>query len=131
MSPETDLSHMPTSEPGISRTPDPSTAAEKLMRTIRELSKPEEDAGELELTVASVCMALESGLGPELEAKQVTGELDEFVLALTRFLALHRSDSAHMLAVVELPRARDLPAATRLHQLDLAIEAGQTASSPL
>jgi hypothetical protein len=122
------------------------TAAEKIGRTLREMSRPDEDAGEMELTLATVAMGLERGLGAELERAQGTGELDEFVLALTRWIALHRSDSADRLVVVELPsytvhpelgrgrepRARtNLPAGTRLKVLDDAIAAAETASSPL
>lgn len=107
-----------------------STAAEKIMATLRELSKPDEDAGELELTLATVCMGLERGLAEQIHEQQETGELDKFVLALTRFLALHRSDNAKALFVVELPR-RELPAGTRLHLLDEAIKAAETATSPL
>lgn len=106
------------------------TAAEKIMSTLRELSQPDDDAGELELTLATVCMGLERGLGEQIAEQQESGALDEFVLALTRFLALHRSDSARALFVVELPR-RELPAGTRLHLLDEAMKAAETASSPL
>ena len=109
---------------------EPSTAAEKIMRTLRELSKPDEDAGELELTLATVCMGLERGLAEQIVVQQESGELDEFVLALVRFLALHRSDTARACFVVELPR-RELPAGTRLHLLDEAIAAAETATSPL
>jgi hypothetical protein len=107
------------------------TAAEKLGNTLRELSQPDEDAGAMELTLASVAMGLEQGLGDVLERTQASGELDEFVLALTRFLAIHRSDSAKLLVVVEIPRRRDLPAGTLLHLLDEAIAATAAATSPL
>jgi hypothetical protein len=108
----------------------PATAAEKILNTLRELSKPEEDAAELELTLATVCMGLERGLGEQIWEQQQSGALDEFVLALTRFLAGHRSNSAYQLLVVELPR-RDLPPGTRLHLLDEAAKAAETAASPL
>lgn len=121
---------------------EPSTAAEKITNTLRELSRPDEDAGEMELTLATVAMGLERGLGPELEAKQGTGELDEFVLALTRFLAMHRSEDARALVVVEMPRHHeqgrpladqlsDLPSGTRLRLLDEAIAAADGVVSPL
>ena len=108
----------------------PATAAEKIMRTLRELSKPDEDAGALELTLASVCMGLEQGLGEQICEQQESGALDEFVLAFTRFLANHRSNDAKQLLVVELPR-RELPAGTRLHLLDEAAAAAEKATSPL
>jgi hypothetical protein len=122
------------------------TAAEKIVNTLRELSKPDEDAGDLELTLATVCMGLERALGEQIGEQQESGQLDEFVLALTRFLALHRSDDAHQLVVVELPpytvhgelahgrqgRAKvNLPPGTRLKLLDDAIEAAAVAKSPL
>jgi hypothetical protein len=79
---------------------EPTTAAEKITRTLQEISKPEPDAGEMELTLATVAMGLERGLADQLEEKQATGELDEFMLALTRFLAMHRSNDARQLVVV-------------------------------
>jgi hypothetical protein len=121
------------SEPGQLRDAEvaqPVTAAAKIQRTLRELSRPEAGAGELELTLATVAMGLERGLGEELVRSQESGELDTFVLALTRWIALHRSDSARQLVVVELPR-RELPAGTRLHLLQEAIDAAHDATSPL
>jgi hypothetical protein len=100
------------------------TAAEKVESTLRELSRPDDDAGELELSLASVAMAMERGLAEKLAEQQASGELDAFMLSLTRFLAMHRSDDARALIVVELPR-RELPSGTRLHLLDQAIEAQQ------
>jgi len=108
----------------------PTTALEKIMNTLRELSQPGEDAGEMELMLATVAMGIEGGLGDGLVEQQASGEVDEFVLALSRFLATHRSDSAKQLVVVELPR-RELPAGTRLHLLDEAVKAAETATSPL
>lgn len=107
----------------------PQTAAEKIARTLKELSRPDEDAGDLELTLATVAMGVERTVGPALGEKQESGEVDEFVAALTRFLAMHRSDTAKQLVVVELPR-RELPAGTRLHLLDEAIAAADAAPSP-
>jgi hypothetical protein len=112
---------------------DGGTAAEKILRTLRELSKPDPDAGEKELMISSICMALERSLagaaGP-LAEQQASGELDEFVLALTRFFAGHRSESAPQLLVIEMPR-RPLPAGTRLHLMDEAIRAAEDVESPL
>jgi hypothetical protein len=108
----------------------PGTAAEKIANTLRELSQPDEGAEEMELMLATIAMGLERGLAEGLEEQQRSGKLDEFVLSLTRFLALHRSDDAKQLIVVEMP-ARELPAGTRLHLLDEAAKAAKTASSPL
>jgi hypothetical protein len=105
------------------------TAAAKILATLRELSKPGEDAGEMQLMLATVCMGLESSIAEEIWRQQQTGELDEFVLGLTRFLAGHRSDDERQLLVVEVPR-RPLPSGTRLHLLDEAIEAAANPSSP-
>jgi hypothetical protein len=107
------------------------TAAEKILATLRALSQPRPDAGEWELTIATVCMGLERSLGPQLAEQQATGEIDEFVLDLTRFLATHRSDSAQQLLVVEMPRRPNLPAGTRLHLMDEAARAAENAVSPL
>lgn len=122
----------------------PRTAAEKIALTLRELSKPDPEAEPLELTLASVAMALEGHL--DLDEQQDSGELDGFMLALTRFLAWHRSDSARQLVVVELPHytvgaelghgrtprpVMNLPAATRLRALDEAVAAAQAPANPL
>lgn len=107
------------------------TAAVKLMRTLRDLSRPGEDAGGLQLTLATVAMGLESQLGPELERTQATGELDEFIGALTRWIAMHRSESVKRLVVVEMPRRRDLPPGKRLQLLDEAERLAEQATSPL
>lgn len=110
------------------------TAADRIASTLRELSRPGPDADGMELTLASVAMGLEGSLAGELTAKQETGELDEFVLALTRFLAMHRSDNADALIVVEMPRGamqrHDVPAATGLHRLNEAIAASEHAGVP-
>jgi len=120
----------------------PHTAAEKLELTLKQLSRPGQDAGELELTLATVAMGLERGLAPALEEHQKTGAVDRFVLELVRFLSLHRSDDAKQLLVVELPRAhvlgrpiadqlQDLPHGTRLRLLDEAVAAAASVESPL
>ncbi len=110
---------------------DTGTAAEKILGTLRMLSTPDEDAGELQLMLATVCMGLERSISEALHEQQQTGELDEFVLALTRFLATHRSSGARQLLVVEMPRHQNIPAGTRLHLLDEAAEAAASATSPL
>lgn len=110
------------------------SAAVKLMRTLRALSEPAEDAGELMLMLATVAMALESNLGKELVRTQTTGELDEFLAGMARWIAWHRSESTKRLVVVELPRrpAHDpLPNGVRLHLLTEAERLAETANSPL
>jgi hypothetical protein len=107
----------------------PVSAAEKIMLTLKQISNPSPEAAELELTLSTVAMGLERVILPELERSQGSGELDEFILGLTRWIALHRSNSAKRLVVVELPR-RDLPTATRLHLLSEASKVADAASSP-
>ena len=123
------------------------TAAEKVERTLRELSQPDDDAAGLELSLSTLAMAVESmpGLRDNLAENQEEGKVDEFILALTRWLATHRSDDARQLLVVELPKARhshltmpesplllnEIPAGTRLHMLDEAAKAAADAVSPL
>jgi hypothetical protein len=114
---------------GLATTEHPHTAAEKVANTLRELSDPGEDADELRLTLATVCMAMEQRMGPELAKHQESGELDEFVLGLTRFLALHRSDTLRRLVVVELPR-RELKPDQMLLALRHALEEAESAGSP-
>ena len=109
------------------------TAAEKVAATLREMSEPSEDAGGLELTFGSLAMGLESALGPELQGHQESGELDAFVLAITRFLATHRSDTKGRLVVVELPPGggKRLPPMRRLQMLDQAEAAQDAATLPV
>lgn len=105
------------------------TAAQKIQQTLKQLSMPDPDASAMELTLASVAMGLENGLTGELATRQDTGEVDEFVLALTRWIALHRSDNVPQLVVVPIPR-RQLPAGTRLHLLNQAMAEAEKAESP-
>ena len=110
------------------------TAAEKILNTLRDMSRPDPGASEYELMLATIAMGLESSLAEAIADAQASGQLDEFVTALTRFLATHRSNDAPQLVVVELPRrpeGQQLPAGTRLHKLDEAIAAAQVAESPL
>lgn len=100
------------------------TGEEKVLRTLQGFTNVEADANPMQLTMASVALGLEStGFMESLHESQLSGEVDEFVLALTRWLATHRSDSAEQLLVVEIPRGQDIPPGTRLHRLDLAAEA--------
>ncbi len=110
--------------------PEESTAAAKIMQALRDISSPKDDAGELELMLATVAMGLERTLGQELARTQATGELDEFLAGLTRWFATLRSDSAWRLVVIEMPR-KDLPNGKRLHLLDEAEELAEVASLPL
>lgn len=116
---------------GAREAPGPKTAGEKVLATLRLLSTPEEDDGEMEMMLATVCAGLERQLGPQMGDWDASGDVDEFVLQITRFLATHRSDTAKQLLVVELPRHRPLPAGTLLHLIDEAYAASETASSPL
>jgi hypothetical protein len=106
------------------------TAADKVRRTLKDLSMPDPEADGIQLALASIAMGVESQIGDELDERQSKGEVDEFVLALTQWIAMHRSDHARRLVVVELPR-RELPAGTRLHLLDEAIAIADQAKSPL
>lgn len=106
------------------------TAAEKIARTLREMSKPDPGADELALMLATVAMGLERSLGEQLERTQSSGELDEFILGLVRWLATHRSDSADALLVVEVPR-RPIPTGRCVALMERAARAYETASSPL
>jgi hypothetical protein len=110
-------------------TPRGQTAAEKITETLGEMARPGEDAGEMELALASMALGVLHGLGAQIEQAQQDGELDTFLLTLARWVAGHRSDTDKMLLVVEIPR-RQLPPGTRLHLLDEALEASQDASSP-
>lgn len=102
------------------------SAAEKIMRTLRNLSKPDEDAGELELTLSSVAFGIERGLRAELK-RMDPEDLDRLVVSLARWMASHRSDAARQLLVVEMPRRENLPAGTRLHLLEEAEQAAERA----
>lgn len=109
------------------------TGEEKVRQTLKAFTEVSDDADAMQLTLASVAMGLESqdGFMESMRENQQNGELDEFVLALTRWIATHRSDEAEQLLVVEIPRGQHIPPGTRLHRLDLAAEAMQSASSPL
>jgi hypothetical protein len=111
------------------QTSEPRTAEEKITRTVRDLSVPDEDAGAFAMSLSSLAMMAEGRL--DLAEQQQTGELDEFIRDLTRWIAGHRSDTAKRLVVVELPRREELPAGTRLHCLDEAIEAAEHPEMPL
>lgn len=108
------------------------TAAEKITDTLRELSDPNDDAGELALMFASLVIMLDKALPAALNDLQDQGELDTIILALTRWFATHRGDNApSRLVVVELPNRKDLPPATLLHQLELAQGEPDPAGLPL
>jgi hypothetical protein len=111
------------------------TAAEKVTRSLRDLSRPQPGAAELELTLASVAMGLESSLREEMTRMQPTGELDEFILALTRWIGMHTSDDTDALVVVRVPqralKLHDLPHGIGLERLNEAIAASSSIVSPL
>jgi hypothetical protein len=102
------------------------TAAEKIMETIKEISKPKDDAGGLELAFGSVAMMLENALPDALAEAEANGDLDGIVLAFTRWLAQHRGDDARRLLVMELPRGQHLPNGTKLHYFELAEQETQS-----
>jgi histidinol-phosphate/aromatic aminotransferase/cobyric acid decarboxylase-like protein len=110
------------------------TAAEKVLNTLRELSRAAPGAGPMELTIATMCMGMERELEAQLLESKDTPQVDDFVLALTSFLATHRSDHARRLVVVEMPRAPQgmrLPNGKRLQLLDEAEARADAAVSPL
>ena len=109
------------------------TGEEKVKQTLKAFTEVSEEADPMQLTLASVAMGLESqgGFLDSMHESQESGELDEFVLALTRWIATHRSDSAEQLLVVEIPRGQNIPAGIRLARLDQARDARLTAESPL
>ncbi|HEX3390925.1 MAG TPA: hypothetical protein VHS55_00005 [Solirubrobacteraceae bacterium] len=109
------------------------TAADKLRDTLKALSVPDPNAEHLEMMLSSLAMAVEGVVGDDLDRYQEDGQVDEFVLTLSRFLALHRSDDVAELVVVELPRQhphQEIPPGRRLHLLDEAIKAQREATSP-
>lgn len=106
------------------------TAHEKIMQTLHSLSEIEEDAGELEMMLASLAIALERGLGDQLTASQETGELDTFMAALVRWIATLTSDNRPRLIVVPIPR-RPLNPGQKLHALLRAEEEYAQVARPL
>jgi hypothetical protein len=106
------------------------TAAHKILATLRALSQPDEDAEEMELMLASVALGMERGLGEKLAESQDTGELDDFMEGLTRWIATLTSDDKPRLIVVPLPR-RELSPGQKLGFLLRAEEAYEQAESPL
>jgi hypothetical protein len=108
------------------------TAAEKILATLRQLSRPRPEAAPMELTVATMCLGLEKHLAEMLRNPEINA--DEWVLVLTRFLASHRSDTERRLVVVEMPRAPRglrLPNGARLRLLDIAEAAAEQPEAPL
>jgi hypothetical protein len=105
------------------------TAADKIIDTLREMSQPDESASEMELTLATMALGMLSTMGEQIQQAQDAGELDAFVLTLSRWIAAHRSDGEKLLLVLEVPR-RPLPAGTRLHLMDEAMLAAEDAGSP-
>ncbi len=105
--------------------------AEKIMQSLQEIAEPSDDAGGLQLAFATVATMMQEHLPAALAEAETNGELDGIILALCRWFASHRGDDASRLVVVELPRRRELPVMTVLHQVQLAEDAGVPASLPL
>lgn len=109
------------------------TGAEKVKATLHAFTNVDDDADALQLTLASVAMGLESqeGFISTMEENQASGELDAFVLALTRWIATHRSDDAEQLLVIEIPRGQRIPNGTLLARCERAAEESRNIGSPL
>lgn len=108
------------------------TAAAKVLETLRALSQPDPGGDEWQLMLSTVAMGLEGMVGPQLEAMQASGDLDEWVAAMVKWLATLRSDTARRLVVAELPRSSvPLAPGVRLHHLDEAIAQAESAPNPL
>lgn len=82
----------------------PLTAAEKIMRSLKEIARPSDEAGELELVFASMAMALQQKFPEAVAELEENGELDKLILALARWFAGHTSDNSPRLIVIPVPR---------------------------
>jgi hypothetical protein len=96
-------------------------ASEKIHQTAVAMRSPQDGADGPELALSTLVQGLTTPTARGwIEAAQEQGELDEFMEVLARWIIAHRSDDASLLAIVELPRGRDLPAGTILHRVDEA-----------
>lgn len=95
------------------------TAAQKVRHTFAEMGKPDGNS-DIEMMMATLATAMEGRLAGELEQQQRDGQLDRLVIALTRWVAWHRSDHLGRIAVVVMP-LRQLPPGKRLDLLDHAL----------
>ncbi len=109
------------------------SGAEKVKATLKAFTEVDDDADAMQLTLASVAMGLESqpGFITTMEENQASGELDEFVLALTRWIATHRSDDAEQLLVIEVPRGQRIANGILLARCERAAEESRNIGSPL
>ena len=96
-------------------------ASEKIQQTAIEMRSPKDDAEGPELALATLVQGLTTPQAQGwISSAQESGELDEFMEVLARWIIGHRSDDATLLAIVELPRNRELPTATVLHKVEEA-----------
>lgn len=93
-------------------------ATEKIQQTAIELRSPKDGAEGPELVLATLVQGLTTpSAQATLQEFQASGELDRFLATLGRWLTAHRSDDCDILAVIELPRDRELPDATILNRV--------------
>lgn len=96
-------------------------ASEKIKQTAIAMRSPKDDAEGPELALATLVQGLTTPTAQGwIEEAQEGGELDAFMEVLARWIIGHRSDDASLLAVVELPRNKELPAGTILHRVEEA-----------
>lgn len=97
------------------------TAAQKIAQTAKKIRKPKDGAGAPELALSSLgSMLSDPKTRAWLEEAEENGNLDPFLHVLLVFIASMRGDDSPMLAIIELPRHRDLPAGTILHRVHQA-----------
>jgi hypothetical protein len=93
-------------------------ANEKIDQSAVAMRSPKDDAETPELALATLVQGLTAPAAREwMAAAQDTGELDQFMEVLARWIIGHRSDDQPLLAIVELPRGKELPAGTILHRV--------------
>jgi hypothetical protein len=96
-------------------------ANEKIHETAIKMRSPKDGAEAPEMALSTLVMGLGSETARAYMAEaQESGDLDQFMGALARWILGHRSDEASLLVVVELPRNRDLPPGTILARVDEA-----------
>jgi hypothetical protein len=96
-------------------------ANEKIQKTAIALRSPKDGADGPELALSTLVQGLtQPSARAYLDEAQSSGELDAFMGVLGRWILGHRSDDQQLLAVIELPRDRDLPPGTILHRVDEA-----------
>lgn len=96
-------------------------ANEKIHETAIAMRSPKDGAEAPELALSTLVQGLSSAAAQAyMQEAQESGELDEFMGVLGRWILGHRSDDVGLLVVVELPRGRDLPHGTILARVDEA-----------